>query len=84
MLKILSALLAVGAVTAVALSATPAQAEVWYPWCATYGGRGNGVTACGWTSYAQCRATISGIGGHCFENPAPRPAGQTRKRGRRG
>jgi len=53
-----------------------------YPWCAYYdGGRGGGGTNCGFTTYQQCMATVSGIGGFCERNtqyvppaglPAPR------------
>ena len=60
---------------------TPAHAEVQYPWCAQYSGRdGDGGTNCGFTTLAQCRATVSGIGGWCYENPAyPAPRQQPRK-----
>jgi hypothetical protein len=36
--------------------------------CAEYS-RGGG-TNCGFYTYAQCLATISGIGGWCYANPA--------------
>jgi hypothetical protein len=56
-----------------------------YPWCAQYNLRG-GATNCGFVSFAQCQATVSGIGGFCQQNPmyvptqyAPR---QARKRSR--
>jgi dipeptide/tripeptide permease len=39
-----------------------------YPWCAQYNLRG-GATNCGFVSYAQCQATVSGIGGFCQPNP---------------
>ena len=39
-----------------------------YPWCAHYGGRTGGVN-CGFVSWQQCRATVSGVGGHCAQNP---------------
>lgn len=47
-----------------------------YPWCAYYsGGRDGGGTTCGFVTWAQCQATISGIGGTCAPNPAyPGPA----------
>jgi len=38
-----------------------------YPWCAYYGG-GEWGTNCGFTTYEQCRATVSGIGGSCARN----------------
>lgn len=60
----------------------PAKAEVEYPWCAQYTGPdGDGGTNCGFTTLAQCRATISGIGGYCYENPAyPTTTGQRTRR----
>jgi len=52
------------------MSVSPAQAEVIYPWCAYYGGRdGGGATNCGFVSWGQCMATVSGIGGYCAVNP---------------
>lgn len=72
--------LAAAAVMAAALlmPAGPARAEEPYPWCAIYsGGQDGGGTNCGFVTIAQCRATISGIGGSCIENPAyPGPARQ--------
>jgi hypothetical protein len=61
---------------------SPAAAEPVYPWCAHYGGRDMGGAAnCGFSTYQQCMATISGMGGYCAENPfynppqrPPRPA----------
>lgn len=45
--------------------ASPAQARE-YPWCARY----NWSTEnCGFVSFQQCLATISGIGGRCVQNP---------------
>ena len=57
------------------LSAAPAKAEVWYPWCAQYGGGRNGVNAvvCSFVSYGQCMATVTGMGGWCIENSYPPP-----------
>ncbi|MCW5695071.1 MAG: DUF3551 domain-containing protein [Pseudolabrys sp.] len=52
----------------------PAAAETIYPWCAIYSERTVGATNCGFSTLAQCRATISGIGGMCVENPEYRPA----------
>jgi len=39
-----------------------------YPWCAQYSTRG-GATNCGFDTFAQCRATVSGVGGFCNTNP---------------
>jgi len=38
-----------------------------YPWCADYSMPG-GATNCGFSTYAQCYATIAGIGGTCRQN----------------
>jgi hypothetical protein len=52
------------------MSISPAMAEVVYPWCAYYGGRGGGSgTNCGFVSWSQCMATVSGTGGWCEVNP---------------
>jgi Protein of unknown function (DUF3551) len=52
--------------TAAAFSA-PAQAQN-YPWCAYYGGRDSGASNCGFSTFQQCMATVSGIGGFCQRN----------------
>ena len=77
-MKLYSALLV--AVICVALPATvrPAAA-IEYPWCAQYGGMGDGGRNCGFSTLAQCMATVSGIGGGCqrnlfYEGPAERAA----------
>jgi len=55
-------------VTAVAFLPAPARA-IEYPWCAQYGGPGGeGGRNCGFTTFAQCMATVSGIGGFCERN----------------
>jgi hypothetical protein len=47
-----------------------------YPWCAYYSGKAGG-TNCGFISFGQCMATVSGIGGICMRNtqfvPPPGP-----------
>jgi Protein of unknown function (DUF3551) len=74
------------AVIAAALSltahATPARATE-YPWCARYD---IWSYNCGFTTFGQCQATISGAGGICERNPravalddAPRPRSARRK-----
>jgi hypothetical protein len=68
-------LLAAGTLSAATLNMTlaplPVKAEIQYPWCAQYSGDdGDGGVNCGFVTLAQCRATISGIGGWCYENPA--------------
>jgi hypothetical protein len=54
------------AVAFVALTMTGAAARADGPWCA-YDIRGG--TNCGFHSYAQCQAHLSGIGGYCAHNP---------------
>ena len=44
-----------------------------YPWCATYSGRGGGAQNCGFTTFEQCQATVSGIGGFCDRNTQYQP-----------
>ena len=40
-----------------------------YRWCAEYGGgRGGGGTNCGFVTFQQCQAAISGLGGFCRRN----------------
>jgi hypothetical protein len=58
-----------------------------YKWCAIYGGRSGGASNCGFVTFEQCQATVSGIGGFCTVNqfytgPAERPAKRARKRQR--
>ncbi|MFL6971731.1 MAG: DUF3551 domain-containing protein [Xanthobacteraceae bacterium] len=53
----------------IAATSGPASAEITYPWCAQYNGRdGGGGRNCGFWTYEQCRATVSGIGGYCEAN----------------
>jgi hypothetical protein len=53
------------AFTALALTSTAAGAGTW---CASYR---RGVENCGYSSYEQCRATVSGLPGSCRPNPFP-------------
>ncbi|TAK50033.1 MAG: DUF3551 domain-containing protein [Xanthobacteraceae bacterium] len=74
---------AAGLLCAGDLTATPARAEVIYPWCIIYGGSdGDGGTNCGFVSRAQCMATASPNIGYCYENPMylPPTPGQRRSR----
>jgi hypothetical protein len=46
------------------------RAEITYPWCAQYGGGlDGGGRNCGFWTYQQCLAAISGMGGYCMANP---------------
>jgi Protein of unknown function (DUF3551) len=70
-----SFLCAVAVLAAMSLfTGTAAKAQN-YPWCAQYKGLG-GATNCGFVSFEQCLATVSGIGGFCMPNnlyqPQPR------------
>jgi hypothetical protein len=49
-----------------ALLDTSAEAQN-YPWCAQYSG-GAGAMNCGFTSFQQFLADVSGIGGFCIQN----------------
>jgi len=48
-----------------------------YPWCAAYGYDMGGASNCGFLTWEQCMATVSGVGGFCepnqFYNPRGRP-----------
>jgi hypothetical protein len=62
--------------------AAPAQAE--YPWCALLGGDAGGGTSCWFNTLEQCRATVSGVGGYCQQNPRYTAGGAPpARRGRR-
>ena len=67
MTKLLSAVVAIAAL-ALVFASNPARAEIEYPWCARYSGFG--ATNCGFTSRAQCMATVAGVGGICARNPS--------------
>jgi hypothetical protein len=76
MTKLIYAAVAFASLTAATAVVQPAEAATEYPWCAQYGRWGGGGRNCGFTSYRQCMATVSGIGGFCVRNefyPARRP-----------
>jgi len=50
-----------------------------YPWCAVYGGRGGGGTNCGFRTWQQCMATVSGVGGSCEPNQFYNPRGASER-----
>lgn len=60
-----------------AAAGAEAQAQD-YPWCAIYAKDGD--THCFFTSYEQCMATVSGIGGFCQHTATSAPAAPTRAR----
>ena len=59
--------LLVAGVTSLAGSAQ-AQSAYSYPWCAVQADK-SGATSCYFATYAQCRATLQGIGGICIRSP---------------
>jgi len=66
-----------------ALLNTPTKAQN-YPWCAIYND-GSGSKNCGFASFQQCQADVSGIGGFCSQNSTYQPfAGPGASRFRRG
>jgi hypothetical protein len=80
MSKKIAGLLAVTVIAGAAVLAAPAPAKavVYYPWCAYFTERGGGSSTCSFDTWAQCRATISGIGGNCYQNPDTPPSGVLR------
>ena len=58
-------------------------AAIEYPWCAQYGRFGGGGRNCGFVSFQQCMATVSGIGGFCERNSfyqGPSPSNRAHRR----
>jgi hypothetical protein len=64
-------LIVVGAFAAMTCIASPAEADNGRRWCAYY--VGNEATNCGWDTFEQCLATVSGIGGFCQLNTMYQP-----------
>ena len=82
-----SILMALPALAVLAVFTPTAGHADQYKWCAQYGGMdGDGGRNCGFVTYQQCLATISGIGGFCEpnqfytgpENRAPRSKAKRR------
>ena len=67
-------LLLLGILIGTAAAGSRAAAEN-YSWCAYYGG-GMGGTNCGFASYQQCVAALSGNGGFCARNYQSAPGGR--------
>lgn len=58
-------------IAAIGLNARDAQAQgKYWPWCARYDGW---TIVCGFATFQQCLATISGVGGICQPNVLPPP-----------
>ncbi len=60
-------LLAAVVIGGASVMTTEANAQ-YYPWCATYSMKG-GSESCSFVSFGQCRLSVSGIGGFCYQNP---------------
>jgi Protein of unknown function (DUF3551) len=63
-----------GVLAATAALGAKAQAQD-YPWCAQYGAGTGGARNCGFTTFQQCQADVSGIGGFCERNNTYQPGG---------
>jgi hypothetical protein len=75
----ISGILAIVLAMPAAIWTSAANAAPEYPWCARY----DWTTAnCGFVSFQQCLATISGIGGRCEQNPRYVAPAQRRKQAR--
>jgi hypothetical protein len=59
---------------AAAMFTTAAKAQN-YPWCALYK---EGAVNCGFTTFQQCLATVSGSGGLCTQNTTYQPSSAAR------
>ena len=62
----ISAFVALMLTAVVTFAPRSATAAYNLPWCAQY--YDSNITSCAFTSYQQCMATISGIGGLCIQN----------------
>jgi hypothetical protein len=69
------------ALTFAALSLSTAGAHADGTWCANYSNQSG--SNCGFYSFEQCLATVSGIGGFCQRNPFSANAPEPRRRYRR-
>jgi hypothetical protein len=56
----------IGVVLTAMTAGTSASQARTYPWCAVYDWS---TRNCGFVSFQQCRATVSGVGGICQRNP---------------
>ena len=57
-----------GVFAAVVCIENPAEAQN-YPWCAYYNDQEGCFTNCGFVTFQQCLAALSGVGGSCGANP---------------
>ena len=62
----ISAFVALILMAAGAFAPRPAAAAYNLQWCANY--YDSNIIACSFTSFEQCLASVSGVGGHCIQN----------------
>ena len=67
----LSATVLLGDIQAAYAQSQFPYAQYSFPWCSI---RGRSVQSCYYTSWEQCRTTLSGIGGLCIQSPYYRAA----------
>jgi hypothetical protein len=70
----ISILVALMLTATAAIAPRPAAAAYNYPWCATFYDPSRGMKSCSFTSFEQCMAMVSGVGGICSTNPSDPPA----------
>ena len=75
-MRIVTTFAVIVAALSAAAQAAPAQARE-YPWCARYD---VWTYNCGFATFQQCLATISGAGGICTPNPRAVAIGDERPR----
>jgi hypothetical protein len=63
-----AAIAAIGVLAAIVCFEKPAAAQN-YSWCAYYDLGSSGATNCGFSTFQQCLAAVSGVGGSCGANP---------------
>jgi hypothetical protein len=61
------------------LTQTPASAS----WCAQYTGALGGSENCGFSTFQQCQASVSGVGGFCRPSQYDNPGGSSGRRSSR-
>lgn len=52
------------------IGTTPSRADANAPFCSLINTLGGGSPRCDFYTYQQCQATVSGLSGTCFANPA--------------
>jgi hypothetical protein len=58
-----------------------AQVRAEGAWCALVQGPDGGYVSCAYSSWRQCQAALSGLGGICHLNPAGAERPQRKRRG---